>query len=161
MIGIATAISEFPGYFATRNGEIFSSKSGRMKLLKGSSSSGYRLAVFSLHGKVTRKLAHRLIAEMFIPNPEGKPQVNHINGDRTDNRVENLEWTTSSENSIHAYKFLDKKPPHTKKVRCIDTDTIYDSIMLAARATRARRVNIQLVLRGKRNTAGGFRWEFV
>lgn len=52
---------------------------------------------------------HRAIAKAFIPNPENKSQVNHINGIKTDNRIENLEWVTQWENNIHSYKYLTRK----------------------------------------------------
>lgn len=50
------------------------------------------------------KSVHRIIAATFIPNQKNKPQVNHINGDKTDNRVENLSWVSAAENMRHAYK---------------------------------------------------------
>lgn len=67
---------------------------------------GYLGAVFVIDGKNTSVRAHRVIAEVFIPNPDNKPEVNHINGKKSDNRVENLEWVTKQENIDHAYEFL-------------------------------------------------------
>lgn len=66
-------------------------------------SSGYPQVQFRLNGKVVTRKTHRLVAEAFIPNPENKPQINHINSIRTDPRVENLEWCTQSENQIHSF----------------------------------------------------------
>lgn len=65
---------------------------------------GYLEVSLRKDGKQRSFLIHRLVASNFISNNEGKPQVNHINGIKTDNRVENLEWCTVSENTKHAYK---------------------------------------------------------
>ena len=74
------------------------------------SRSGYAHVCLSIDGKKRDFAVHRLVAIAFLDNPKGKREVNHINGDRADNRVENLEWATRSENERHAFRCLGKKP---------------------------------------------------
>jgi len=64
---------------------------------------GYLICHLCKGGVAKKVILHRIVAMTFIPNPENKPQVNHINGIKTDNRVCNLEWATRSENMLHSY----------------------------------------------------------
>ena len=95
-----TPIPEFPGYRITRDGRIWSLKSGRWLL--GRSQDGYARMKLRRAGRDVMKMAHVLVAETFIgPKPDGL-QVRHLNGNPADNRVENLAWGTSSENESEA-----------------------------------------------------------
>lgn len=77
----------------------------------------YGYLIFNIRncGKMECYKAHRLVAQLFISNPYNKPEVNHINGDKTDNRVENLEWVTSRENKLHAIRIGLYKPTNNLK----------------------------------------------
>lgn len=76
---------------------------------------GYLQIQFKKDGKIKHYKVHRMVAKAFIPNPENKPFVNHINGIKTDNRIENLEWVTSSENLKHAHRIGLKIPQQLGK----------------------------------------------
>ncbi len=93
---------------------------------------GYKISGLSRFCKVKCFKVHRLVALAFLPNPENKREVNHINGIKTDNRLENLEWATSSENQKHAFRLglqVGKKGgenPQARKVICKITGKIFD-----------------------------------
>lgn len=102
----------------------------------------YKSVVLSVSGKHRRKETlkiSRLVAMHFIPNPENKPVVNHIDGNKKNDHYSNLEWNTISENSIHSYKILGNKSPITETTRPlknIKTAKEYSSIREAARDLR-------------------------
>lgn len=155
-------------YLISDCGEIFSKKKNKLLSIK-SGKTGYNTA--RLGNKLY--LIHRLVAKTFIPNPENKPQVNHINGIRNDNRIENLEWATASENELHKRRVLnvpgtwkDKYSwdnPRSKPVVQIkngDVINVYGSAQEAERKTGIKSSKISMVCYGKRNHAGGFAWRF-
>lgn len=93
-------IKNYPNYEVSIFGDVRNIKTGRILKLQNHNV-GYKSVML---GAKNSKTVHRLVAETFIPNPENLPTVNHINGDKTDNRVENLEWCTHKNNSLHAVR---------------------------------------------------------
>ena len=92
---------------------------------------GYQRIVLMKEGIRKRFMCHRIVAQEFIPNPQNKPFVNHINGNPADNRVENLEWCTQEENELHSRRVLGKTmkgKTYPKKVKCIETGIVYNSM---------------------------------
>ena len=79
-----------------------------LEMTKRVGSGGYLYVHLRKSGKGNRRLVHRLVAEAFIENNLNKPQVNHIDGNKLNNVVENLEWVTPSENQLHAYRVLNR-----------------------------------------------------
>lgn len=93
---------QYLGYIVREDGTIFSKKKKVGKMLFSLSEQGYPSVSLSYKGKAYYRRVHRILAELFIPNPENKPCVNHKDRNRANYSLDNLEWCTHSENAIHS-----------------------------------------------------------
>ena len=109
---------------------------GRVKGPKGivkpkPTNNGYVRTELWCKGVRERPSIHRLVAKIFVPNPENKPQVNHIDGDRLNNAAANLEWCTAQENSIHAVHLRQKWGTNVATAKLTDNDVIAIRVLSA------------------------------
>ena len=129
-----------------------------VKILKTNvNSAGYILATFPIAGVKKRRQVHRLVASAFIPNPEGKPQVNHLDADRTNNHVENLEWCTASENTVYSFKIGNsKRYPHHEKPVIRSDGKVYRSMTAAAKDLGVPYSYVRDVCNGTQKSTRGY-----
>ena len=128
------------GYLIFENGNILDIKKNKF-VNTSINKNGYVIVNLIKNGNRKLNLLHRVIADAFLLNPLNKPCVNHINGIKTDNRAENLEWVTYSENMVHAFKKglnfiteeqkLNLKSKIEKRVMNKKTGIVYKSILEA------------------------------
>lgn len=147
------------GYFVSTLGNVKYNN----KIIKPYESGNYKH--IKIDGKTT--YIHRLVAIVFIKNEKNKPCVNHKDGNKFNNRVENLEWVTYSENLIHAYHSLGRpvgkarQEKQRRKIQCVETGKVYDGVAETARNFNMSEGNLSETLNGKRKTCAGYHWRFV
>lgn len=150
----------FPRYTVTSNGDVFNQDGLMLKQEK--TKNGYlRVSLSNDEIKHKRMSVHRLVAEAFIPNPDGLPQVDHKNEIKTDNRVNNLRWSTPLDNLTHSKVIEKASEAKFTKVRCPTTGEIYESVKEAADSLGLHHSNIVACCNGRRHTCGGMKWEYV
>lgn len=156
-------IKGFENYEISNEGEVRNIES-RLVLKPIDNGRGYLRVGLYTNKKQTYKSIHRLVAESFIPNPENKPEVNHINEIKTDNRIENLEWMTSKENDSYGTRTERIAASRSISIYTLypdGTDEYFLSATIAAKELGLWRAHIVNVLKGKRKTTGGLRFEYA
>lgn len=174
----ALKIKYQPNYYITDTGDAYSrnpynNPTGRIKKLKLRHDTNGYVSV-TLSGQRSYRV-HRLVAEAFLPNPENKPEVNHIDGNKQNNNVSNLEWVSKSENAIHSHNVLGfrgawfrkmgKDNPHSKIVLQIKDGKIIAEFYGTCEASRKTNISQDRICRCCQRkkgykSAGGFQWTY-
>ena len=149
-------IKGFENYYIDEDGNIYD-KNKKLMTSKWIDNTGYYQIVLRKDGKRKYLRIHRLVALQFIPNPDGLPQVNHKDGNKLNNNIDNLEWTTNSENTKHGY---DNELYHSKKrkimVKAINKlngeEKIFSSIRECSKELGLNRKTISAILYGYKKT---------
>lgn len=160
------AISGFENYGISSDGKVYNLKTGCERKVRIHPKSGYAFISFYNNGKTKTFMVHRLVGLHFLINPDNKPQINHINGIKSDNRVENLEWVTDSENKKHCYQCgLKDKNVLSKKVMMIDVNNgevirEFNSANEASRIIGINQGSISNCCNGKCKSYKGYKWKY-
>lgn len=124
---------------------------------------GYHRVSICLSGKIIKRMVHRLVAEAFIPNVNNLPEVNHRDGNKSNNIVSNLEWSNCFDNIHHAFDTGLRDHWKPVPVVCVETGRVFQSITAAAEWCGAGSGRISRICSGKPGfyTAKGFHWRYA
>ena len=158
-------IAEFPNYQINADGKVRSRKDGKEKI-KSVSKRGYWVMTMRKNGKTFLRTLHRMLAIAFIPNPENKPEINHIDGNKKNCSLDNLEWVTSRENNIHARNTGLHKSDGDKPTGQFSGGVLIRTFKSASEASRIlgiSRANICNCARGntRLKTYKGYEWKYI
>ena len=172
-------IPQFDGYYISKDGKIYSNRSGNMQELNPYiAKNGYKMIRLQINGKRPHYLIHRLVALTFITNPNNYPVINHIDKNRQNNCVENLEWCTRKYNMNYGNMKEKQRNAKLGKERKKGKDNpkydtgkkviqyskdgklikVWNSIKQAERNLQI--YHIGECCQGKRSTSGGFIWKY-
>ena len=154
-------IKDYPGYLISRSGDVFSKRT--KKCLKPTIRNGYyRVSLGDGKGNIRKISVHIEVAKAYIPRIKGKNFVNHIDDNRLNNKVENLEWCTKAENTLKAHDTgaINQRRPVVQ----IDPET--DEIIATFKSVKdgnkvAKSCHVGECCKGERDLAGGYRWKYV
>lgn len=156
-------IEDYPNYFVSNTGKVRNVNKGR-ELKQTLHHSGYLYVGLRKNQKTKLFFVHRLVAQAFIPNINNLNTVDHWNGIKTDNRVENLQWLSNSDN---ARRFQleqiteEQKQRKMKPIICVETGIIYKSATEVSTMLGVRLSAVTAVARKERKTVKGFHFEYL
>lgn len=156
-------IRSVPRTVKCKNGAVKRYESGLMHPSKHYKN-GYMSVMLSRDGKPKRMLVHRLVAQAFVPNPSGLPEINHKDENKENNAASNLEWCDRSHNMTHnglSKRTHVKQSKPVKQIKEGKVVAVYPSAMAASRATGITQGGISGCCRGELKTSGGYQWALL
>ena len=166
-------IKGFPKYSVSKKGEIRNDRNGKLKAPFKGTNGYYNVDLYN-DGVRKKVRVHRVVGETFLDNPYNKPQINHKDGNKSNNEVDNLEWVTASENIRHAFdnglakascNMKGRRNPNAgrkgKPVRIIETGEVFESITECEKAIDGNNRHICDCLSGRQKTHRGYHFEYI